>query len=736
VPTLAQAFPTLSNVPPLREWGGWEAPLNLVAGSTLKDLVVAIHMGQSWPGVDLYGWSGAVREEVLAVKRQAVGPADIFACEILLFAVAIAPMRISIMSGELHRTYDWIVQSISDHTVPQDTVGTVSFDLEPARAARLIRSQHPALADELPHSGVHWLHAFYYYERKRNAMPEMGSDLLTIAAPWLAAITESLAVGVEEVPVNAKGSFGEVIDEAVWSTAMVADWAAIHHPGSVWTEGLARTLDLVYSNDAIPDRPRATAGVCLTGPVGQATDVPTSERAAEILDRLGLVLRMHERLQVRVAAWGADVVDHVDELTAEIEAYLMDAAAVTGSQRVALEFGQARLSGIISFPLHHLIKSGQVTEAVAVLQAWYGIRTHTRSSPILLLAPTFGDGPRLATDEALVHVLKDSNEAIRRVAHAGDRFLNTTTTLDFERTPELHAPERRGIPNPAGGEALLDALAEYLGFEALRDNPELQNTSTALIQYPGNGYPVQSSMLHRLGWTHPISSSLQEPAPDRPLERVLVWPAGTFTVDAEVEAVRQVLSHATIVVIPPEERSRDGFLDAYCDPSYDALWVISHGAYDRLAPDAGTLTIRDEPFGEKDAVRLKDLADLDVPGEGRRLLVLNACDGAAAADLGGLNRIGFAPLLARHNQAVVAHLWPVEALAAAAFGATLACRLEEGDSFFEAYSAAVAEMTQGQAAVLDFVSRVLPGSSLEERLRNQLAAPPSLDWWGSPTFLE
>jgi hypothetical protein len=92
--------------------------------------------------------------------------------------------------------------------------------------------------------------------------------------------------------------------------------------------------------------------------------------------------------------------------------------------------------------------------------------------------------------------------------------------------------------------------------------------------------------------------------------------------------------------------------------------------------------------------------------------------------------------LTNERQAAVAHLWPVDDLAACAFGLLLAHALTDPATFFEAFCSALSRRIAMGAALADGVSACQNGERLAEHIRARDDDYGSFLHWASPCFLE
>ena len=198
-------------------------------------------------------------------------------------------------------------------------------------------------------------------------------------------------------------------------------------------------------------------------------------------------------------------------------------------------------------------------------------------------------------------------------------------------------------------------------------------------------------MLREHGWTLPLSLTLTVPLPDRPIRRALFIVGGnSYAAPQELAEVRSVLERIEdlhLIVLEGEALTAASFTKAYQSADFDLLWIASHGQFEHLHPEASFLYLN-----ETEKVHFDDLRPGDI-GQRRRLLVLNACDGATTASTGSIGEIGLAASAAHASQAVISHLWPIPSITVArVFAVRLAAALAQNMSFFDAYTATVSSL--------------------------------------------
>jgi hypothetical protein len=251
---------------------------------------------------------------------------------------------------------------------------------------------------------------------------------------------------------------------------------------------------------------------------------------------------------------------------------------------------------------------------------------------------------------------------------------------------------------------------------------------------PPEDHPIQATQLAAWCKTWPIASSLGKPRGDRPPRSVLIG-GGAITEPMEIAMVSAAFerSGANVRVITPQNCSPEEFLIEYQNPEYDVLWVASHASLDPWS----THDVRLHLAPDDSFVALADLWNRVPDSGGRRLLVLNVCDGARFAEPGMLPRVGLAAGLSTPSQATISHLWPVRPYPSAAFGAYLGHFVTKGIPYFDAYCETMLALRKSARNVAIELRELYGGSfELIDRLRDNGEDYSDIEVWGSAAFYQ
>lgn len=294
----------------------------------------------------------------------------------------------------------------------------------------------------------------------------------------------------------------------------------------------------------------------------------------------------------------------------------------------------------------------------------------------------------------------------------------------------LERSDRLGVPQPDHAGEFEQAVSNWLRVDRLTDRP------SAFIPISVARIPLQPLMVKHLGWTSPISLSLRAPFPQSPLRSVIIWKTDLAYADEETEAIERAFlgAGASVRVYQGTERTAPVFRQIYEEEDFDVLWVSGHAELDHFRPALAYLDLgNDQQFSIADAIALtRPVRDT------KRLIVLNVCDGGAAAIHAGPDEVGLSVALAGPDQAVCAHQWPVGTVSAAAFGALFAYEIGRGRCYRDAYVDTITVMLGGIEDIRRKLDAALPGIELINRLERITSVRDRwtiLDW-GSAALYE
>lgn len=423
---------------------------------------------------------------------------------------------------------------------------------------------------------------------------------------------------------------------------------------------------------------------------------------------------------------------------AVIRAFRRTIAPTTSQSSLLLRYTEGRLFKILD-PIVYLLcchfKAGYIKE---LFGAWYDVPVgEQRPGTPLCCVPFHGDGTLLFIEGEGAVVPRAAALGVR-VVDATNRFLGTKLTIAEDPALDEYVPPDPGFPTEELGPPFEAAVKElYLGEgHAKQWLRTVAGRADGLLVVSGTQHPLQPLFLAEAEAAWPLVTSFRRPHADRQLRRVGIWQGGSFYDEIESQAIQKCLQRNGVAVDLSDAggSAATGFRKAYLMSDHDVYWVIAHGHYDHWDPHRAYIQLSPN---DADRIYLDELVTLAVPSQGRRLLVLDICDGGTAATFAGAPRLGVGPVLAGPDQAVVSHLWPVFQLSLAAFGALLAVGLTREQGFWPAFLYATARMKAPKAEIEAILERELPPEcELPERFRNRSVDTENVYHWGSPVFYE
>ncbi len=701
-PHTSAAFPRLLN---------WDADFEWIEISSLavvETLTAAMEQAQQDGPQALLALAGVIRTDLSSETRRIGDGEGAAHLDAARFIVAIPAIMTTVAMGIHGDGYGWLHWSASRTHDFDGRVNEGDYRLPPYDGA-------PAVMNCLCLSYLtEWITSAFMVARKLGGMDD-----------WCEIIIDYC---IEHVIGTLQA--GDV-RQGVPAIVTIANWAANRQDPRA--EHLTRTLETFYRRPEIDDRSKATMAVLFTTSASRWTHQSHQAWAREALRDLRPVLIEHEVVQLlsvtinTVDDWIATRTEVLTEIRALADGYRAAAPGPDGT--LALE---ARVS-IIHPLIFSLVEFGAVADLMDVLWAWYGQDTFERAdADVLFIGSAHGNGVaylwpngRLVVagqeveqtlETLLTHVSEALNEYFR--GPEGDRAVELDERM-------IGAPAYHQVPG------LVAALTNHYRLNQLTAALPQGWCPRSIVVVPAHRDPIQATLADALGWLAPMEASLAAPLPERPIQRLRIWPGETQTTDVEVAFLQAVGARAGWEVhVATAPLNAAAFKAFYEDVSTDLLWVIGHGEQSPFRQDQSGLVLEDGAV-----LTAAEIAGFSRPQTGRRLLVLNICSATATQNRGGLARIGFGHELTTNDQRVVGHLWPIDYYAALAFGCSLALDLM-ALPVAEALRATMVRM-QDPARLVQDLQTLDPASEALALLGSERAARQvaNLLSWGSPVLL-
>ena len=727
MPVLSDIFPTLSQALSSSESGinidGFETQPEFAIQLSVKILQVLDLVFSSRSTHEAFEFSRAVLSEIIACKLRY--PDAELALNFLQFVTTIIPTDVALHLGDFDQTHRWCVDAYADDLSDNPIRDAEFFRLQ--LFGRIPNDEPDCLV--VTESIARWTISFFHYAWKRAALTEGATATANLAGSASRYLirhgsTQQIRIGIAGI-------------------ASILNWANQTDP---YLAGfLARLLETWHGRPPLEDElSNASIEVALSTSAGNLTRTGQPTWASIALMRPDSVVPPLSKIEIHGSIfhdldyWQS----HKDTILQLVTQVHEDSAHVAGgNELVRASKLESNINAIHSF-VANLISFGKTRDLMKVLEAWYGVSdVASRKTPALILSAHHQRGMAYAGDDWVEFPLSpEETDSARNLESAINRSLNLFITFRGEEV-DMGSIEEEGRPNYSLASDFQSTLNEHYCLQDVSEHLAniRQQENPSIIMFPATRVPIQSLMLQSVGFTFPLSVSLEEPLPDRPITRVGIWRAeadmyGHF----EIDAMTEILQSAGISVEIREDASEsaaDTFLQFFSDPTFDVIHIATHGEYDQWKPTTTSLILNEvgTTIGLEQLLGTKD----SLQGDRRRLLILNACDIGAAAITGGLHRVGFGPALASSHQAVVSNLWPVQPLVAAAFGTFLADRLAAGVGFFDSFKSALQSLVGTGESLSTRLSALgqKPGV-LAERFSNDSLDTDNIFHWGAPVFLE
>ena len=630
------------------------------------------------------------------------------------FLIATASLRQAQIDGEISQMGTWATWALAEqpveHFAQPITIGRLDeFRLHPEISA----SPGYEAASVLYFSGL------YDYARRRTAFKEICQEV------WLDSLRIFMRVMAQH-PLH-------IQPVEAFVGCLMLSWASREWPEKA-TE-LVRLFEELVSSEALPPDIRGLFCMALSTHSGRYSSRPIAYWASRALAEFDASLSNLDRVQMMVTVLNLESKGRV-----EAEAVLKQMAVVREERSEGMTLlGATRNAGQTSeYIAPYFVRTMKLSTPDLVLkglQTWY--RQSDATDPLdpnsVLFGMPFGESSSILLCGAdLRELVRETQDPLVSVSRKMMEFLSTYTTVAGADNSDLTVPEKDRVGFPQERvEGLLEALQNAYCPEGL----EVPGNASCQLVLPPEGHPVQATQLAVWGRTFPICSSLARPRPDRVSRSVLIWCGDVMSGEMELEVIEAAFrgAGALVKVVKPDTSTPAEFIKEYETGEYDVFWVSSHGELDHWSPHEIQLRLAHD----KSAVMLDDLWNRVPENDGRRLLVLNICDGARFGDPGLLPRVGLAAGLSSPKQATVSHLWPVRSLPSAAFGAYLAHGVASGMPYFDAYCASL-EALRKPAFDVGAELETLYGHQFQlvKSLKSSNADFSHIETWGSAAFFQ
>lgn len=446
-------------------------------------------------------------------------------------------------------------------------------------------------------------------------------------------------------------------------------------------------------------------------------------------------LRAHDRLQLVLAKCGSDtnlIIELKDEIKESISRYHDFLNGFPGNNRATDAYELSRIYQTMHNTLAALFQSGLLSVARELISHFFKIAIdETLQGDFMVIIPNTEVGLEYVMEGNVKLNPYNPHDVLVRLREIANRFLGTAYTFDDILGTKIPVPERLGAPAIDSGNDFRQVMEEVLGLPILQQIPQLP-TLLGFHLYYGESLPIQSIIARSIGLTLPLIQSFQEPLASRPIRTVFIWQGHTNLSEIESMGLKQVFEEREIAVtlVKAEEATAADFINHYRDAKYDLFWVSCHGEFKHFEPHKSYLDL-----GNDISIAIDELAQYQPNDNGRRLLVLDACDGATTGLFNNPASIGIGAAGVNARQSLISHAWPIDDYAGLILGILLGIHLSEGLSYAEAHTATIRKFIEGREVVHQYVAARCNNQDVLERIENTRIGFDDFYYYGSLTYI-
>ncbi|MGF7116685.1 hypothetical protein QF017_006213 [Pseudomonas laurylsulfatiphila] len=313
------------------------------------------------------------------------------------------------------------------------------------------------------------------------------------------------------------------------------------------------------------------------------------------------------------------------------------------------------LKGLIG----HFYDSNDYKSLLRLLSSMKDVPTPGSSGHGFLLSN--GENLTVMTASSRVDFLAKGNyESYQHLIELRNHALNVYVSLLGEPSQDANFldTDRGGSP------PIDDDLSSYrdVVIKHFQLDNDIYDEVSSITLAPSHDFPIQAARFS-LGKNAPLISSSLEITTDDHEEQTFVFmlSSHTHTVEVEEKFIRAQFGACAEIYIDP---SIEKFIEVMQSEKHSTVYISAHGEYNHWGSGKEDHIV----FSEQSTIP-GDVLRLCIPKSPHtRNVILNICNGATVEISCNPYSRGLAASIARGNQRVASHLWPVSPIYAASFG--------------------------------------------------------------------
>lgn len=604
--------------------------------------------------------------------------------------------------------FDWINNSISE-TVSVEK----SRDFYGLRIQDMIESQDQYIRSQFENCFPIWTYCLFYYSRCTGGHIELSKLFIQIYYRHFVSLA----------------AMCQTIDYCNALT-QISSWCGNYNLIEI-IEDCYRMLLLIYqtTNDPKIKKSVAFQFSCLNNKI---TNKTKREWCKIVQDDYGHLLQAHEKFQILLNFYETDLAEilgNFDKIIKTIYAYSIEEE---NHKYELYLYHESRIFSICERLIITLVMNGHVEHANRIIGTYFAISSEKLiTSQNAYIIPNAEFEVLYCFYNNVLRVEADTKRNLPAIVTLKNSFLGTTHTFNDNLSYQYMAPEREGVPNQLHANEFYVACANHMSVKKLLENPNIAKSNGYFLLL-GFQLPIQQLIAMEIGITIPIIHSFLEPLPARTPRKVFIWQGYTQMAEIERLGLEEVFNKFGIemVSINCHSSTKENFLENYINPEYDGVWIIGHGEFQHHESHKSYLDL-----GNDITISFSELKDIPLEFRNRRILVIDACDGATTSLSNSPVSVGIGASMIRNSQSLIGHSWPVQNTPSLILGILYAIFLCEGNSYAEAHNLTIKLFYNGKDEVLEFIKKYISKNEVIERIENNDLNYQNFYYWGSLVYI-
>ncbi len=650
--------------------------------------------------------TSAFSTDLLSLKAQSTG-ADIL-LDYLRFAACSVILSYFSRNKYFNHCYDWIANSLSE-----EISSSIERTYSPGLPLRFINYNHPFAIETIDLVLSGWVHDLFYYSRHTGGNKELSEYYLNNLLPWFITRAKNQRSIDYAMALSQMSTWCFNFQYAPENKQIQQAMVAIH-ASSPDTE-VKKLIAFHFS--------------CL---LVNETSLTRDQWSQEVISSYSHLLHPHEKFQIMANRWENnidDIIFHFEEIISTIKQYADTQRSFHGS---LFNHIQSTLFTILNHMISTLLSNGQVRLTNRLYGAYFGIDEKQLIAPQnLYIAPGLDEGTLYSAEESVFVASVDSNTLISELLHLQNAFLGTSFTRhdDMSFIPKLSI--RQGVPDPDDARAYELGLRNLFRTNNLGQRFEISKFNGYYLLF-GAQLPLQSILTVDTGTTIPLIHSFYDPLPANKIRKIFIWQGFTQMAEYERLGLEEIfrLDACEVTFANCWESTKDDFLMHYSKSDYDLVWILGHGQFNHQSAHLAYLDL-----GNEISVSIDELISAPLTHAGRRLLIIDACDGANSALSNNPASIGIAASAVGKRQSVMSHHWPIEDILGLILGLLVASYLTSGRDYARAHHDAVVKFREGKPSALEHLSTYIKNQEVLDRIQNRDIDHSNFYYWGSLSYI-